>query len=122
MTSSKDPARGNLRVRFELPVVRCEWKYDLEPACCSHIACSMHMLPCPTQQLLLRERASVPPCIGVPGKSLELGARCRQRKAQAATILQILLYCGLHCKCRAHGRLPGQGMATALSRVKSTLA
>ena len=122
MTTTKDALRGNLRGRLELPVVRGEWKHDLQPACCSHVAGSMHMLPCPTQHQLLREWASVFSCVGVPGKSRELGGGCRQRKAQAAAILEIALHCGLHRCCRTHGRLPGQGMATAPSRPKSTLA
>lgn len=48
MTATEDAIGGNLGAGLELPVMRGEWQHVLQLACCSHVAESMHMLPCPT--------------------------------------------------------------------------
>ena len=122
VSAAKNALGRDLRGRLELPVMRGEWPHDLQPARCRHGAGALHVLPCPPQDQVLSQRAGVPPGVGIPGKAHEFGGRRRQREAQSPTIIEVALHGLPHRSDGTHNGLPGQGMATALSRPRSTLA
>ena len=57
--------------------------------------------------------------IGKARERLQLCSRDRQREAEAAALIEILLHQILHR--HGHAALPGQGRATAVRRAVSTL-
>ena len=122
MSTAKNALGRDLCRRLELPEVRGERSHALQPACCCHRAGAAHMFARPSQHQFLRQRAGMCPRIGVPGEAHEFGGGGIQREAQAPTIVEVTLHGLLHRAGAAHDGLPGQGMATALSRPRSTLA
>ena len=96
-----------------------EWTHDLDATGPGQRCRPLGLIASPARDEVAGQRPAMARRVGKTRECQQLRSRDRQREAETAALIEVLLHQVLHR--HGHAALPGQGSATAVRRAVSIL-